>query len=196
METVADTPSSLVVDAHGAMGAPVSFRTMRAAIEKAGTNGAAFGCVRDSNHFGIAGYYAMMALDRGYDRHRDDQYGHAGRPTFGREPMFGTQPDRLRSPCGCGARVCARTWRRRSSRAGRSRSTKRLGKELPDGWAVDARGQSAHDPGATLAEMTAAGGILPLGGLGEEFGGHKGYGLAVMVDVLCGVLCGGSFGRR
>jgi len=63
VEVLVETPSSIVIHAHGAMGAPVSAKTMRRIIGKARASGAAFGCVRDSNHFGIAGYYAMMALD-------------------------------------------------------------------------------------------------------------------------------------
>jgi len=84
VEVLVDTPSSIVIHAYGAMGAPVSVKAMESVINKAKTNGAAFGCVRDSNHFGIAGYYAMMALD-------EDMLGIAmtntaalGVPTFGR----------------------------------------------------------------------------------------------------------------
>ena len=73
----------------------------------------------------------------------------------------------------------------------------RLGKELPVGWAVDKYGLPARDAHSLLHDIGArvGGGILPLGGLGEEFSGYKGYGLAVMVDILCGVLCGAPFGR-
>jgi L-2-hydroxycarboxylate dehydrogenase (NAD+) len=72
----------------------------------------------------------------------------------------------------------------------------RLGKELPVGWAVDKAGRPARDPRSLLNDMfeRLGGGILPLGGMGEDLGGHKGYGLAVMVDVLCAVLCGAPFG--
>jgi LDH2 family malate/lactate/ureidoglycolate dehydrogenase len=84
VEVLVDTSSSIVIHAYGAMGAPVSVKAMESVINKAKTNGAAFGCVRDSNHFGIAGYYAMMALD-------EDMLGIAmtntaalGVPTFGR----------------------------------------------------------------------------------------------------------------
>ena len=92
IEVMVDTPSSLVINAQGAMGAPVSVNTMERVIQKATTNGSAFGCVRDSNHFGIAGYYARMAL-------QEDMIGIAmtntaalGVPTFGRQVMFGTNP--------------------------------------------------------------------------------------------------------
>ncbi|MDD5727598.1 MAG: Ldh family oxidoreductase, partial [Victivallales bacterium] len=90
--TITDTPSSVVVDAAGGMGAPVSVRTMEKVIAKAWKNGAAFGCVFNSNHFGISGYYAQMAA-------KADMIGFAmtntaalGVPTFGRQVMFGTNP--------------------------------------------------------------------------------------------------------
>jgi LDH2 family malate/lactate/ureidoglycolate dehydrogenase len=72
----------------------------------------------------------------------------------------------------------------------------RSDKELPSGWAVDRDGRSARAPAPLLDDMfhRIGGGILPLGGMGETFGGHKGYGLAVMVDILCSVLCGAPFG--
>jgi L-2-hydroxycarboxylate dehydrogenase (NAD+) len=195
VEVLVDTPSSIVIHAHGAMGAPVSVRAMESVIDKAKTNGAAFGCVRDSNHFGIAGYYAMMALD-------EDMLGIAmtntaalGVPTFGRQAMYGTNPLAFAAPADeeqafvldMSTTVVTR---------GKIEVYERLSKELPMGWAVDKTGQSAKDARTLLDDMfhRAGGGILPLGGLGEEFGGHKGYGLAVMVDILCAVLCGAPFG--
>ena len=80
--------------------------------------------------------------------------------------------------------------------AGSSRSTSACAKDLPDGWAVDKRGRPAAEARSMLDDMQErrGGGMLPLGGLGTMFGGHKGYGLAVMVDILCAVLCGAPFG--
>jgi L-2-hydroxycarboxylate dehydrogenase (NAD+) len=196
VEVVMDTPSSRVVDAHGAMGQPVSAQTMRAVIEKARMNGAAFGCVRDSNHFGIAGYYAMLALP-------EDMLGIAmtntaalGVPTFGREAFFGTNPLAFAAPADQ-ERAFVLDMSTTVVTRGKIEVYDRLRKELPVGWAVDKTGRPARDAHTLLADMGArvGGGILPLGGLGEEFGGHKGYGLAVMVDILCAVLCGAPFGR-
>ena len=72
----------------------------------------------------------------------------------------------------------------------------RAEKSLPEGWAVDAQGRTGTDPGEILHNLTyqVGGGILPLGGLGEALGGHKGFGLSVMVDILCGVLSASAFG--
>ncbi|MCE5249437.1 Ldh family oxidoreductase [bacterium] len=195
VETLMETPSSLVVHAHGAMGAPVSVMTMERIIGKAKTTGAAFGCVRDSNHFGIAGYYAMMALS-------GDMLGVAmtntaalGVPTFGRQVMFGTNPLAFAAPAER-ERAFVLDMSTTVVTRGKIEVYDRLGKELPSGWAVDKKGRTAHDTRTTLDDMfyRVGGGILPLGGEGEEFGGHKGYGLAVMVDILCSVLCGAPFG--
>lgn len=195
VEVLIDTPSSVVLHAHGAMGAPVSVKAMNMVIEKARINGSAFGCVRDSNHFGIAGYYARMAL-------KEDMLGIAmtntaalSVPTFGRQVMFGTNPLAFAAPADkehafvldMSTTVVTR---------GKLEVYDRMGKELPVGWAVDRTGKAAREPRPVLDDMLhrIGGGILPLGGLGKEFGGHKGYGLAVMIDILCAVLCGAPFG--
>jgi L-2-hydroxycarboxylate dehydrogenase (NAD+) len=195
MEVLLETPSSLVLHAHGGMGAPVSVKAMRAVIGKARANGSAFACVKDSNHFGIAGYYARMAL-------KEDMIGIAmtntaalGVPTFGRTAVFGTNPLAFAAPAGeehsfvldMSTTVVPR---------GKLELFDRTGRKLPAGWAVDKTGRSAQLAHSLFADMMdqAGGGILPLGGRGTLHSGHKGYGLAVMVDILCAVLCGAPFG--
>ena len=195
-ETLSDTPTSVLVQANGGMGAPISARTMQRVIEKARISGAAFGCVRDSNHFGIAGYYAMMALP-------EDMLGIAmtnsaplAVPTFGRQIMTGTNPIAFAAPAD-DEKAFVLDMSTTVVTRGKIEVYDRLGKELPEGWAVDRTGQSNRDARAVLDDVTerVGGGILPLGGAGELLGGHKGYGLSVMVDILCGVLSGGAFGR-
>ena len=195
VEVVRETPSSVVIDAHGAMGAPVSVKTMEEVIVRARVNGAAFGCVRDSNHFGIAGYYAVMAL-------KEDMLGCAmtttaalGVPTFGRQVMFGTNPLAFAAPADR-ERAFVLDMSTTVVTRGKIEVYERLGKALPLGWAVDRTGRPARNASPLLDDMfhRAGGGILPLGGAGEEFGGHKGYGLAVMVDILCSVLSSSSCG--
>ena len=192
---IRDTPMSIVIDAQGGMGAPVSVKAMQAAIEKAETNGAAFGVVRDSNHFGIAGYYAMMALPQDMLGFAMTNTAALAVPTFGRQVMFGTNPLAFAAPADreqgfvldMSTTVVTR---------GKIEVYERAGKPLPSGWAVDKRGGPASDAGAMLEDMfhRHGGGILPLGGAGEDFGGQKGYGLAVMVDILCAVLGGAATG--
>ena len=194
-EAIMDTPSSLVVDARGAMGAPVSARTMARVIEKARSSGAAFGCVRDSNHFGIAGYYAMMALEHDMLGIAMTNTAALGVPTFGRQVMFGTNPIAFAAPAGR-ERAFVLDMSTTVVTRGKIEVYDRLEKELPMGWAVDKTGHPASDARAILDDMfhRVGGGVLPLGGAGEEFSGYKGYGLAVMVDILCAVLCGAPFG--
>jgi len=194
VEYVIDTPSSLVVDAHGAMGPPVAVRTMDLVIRKASSQGAGFASVRNSNHFGIAGYYAMMPL-------KADMIGIAmtntaalGVPTFGRQVMFGTNPIAFAAPANREVAFVLDMSTTVVTR-GRVELFHRLARELPPGWALDCYGQPAKDAGALLDHMAqrTGGGMLPLGGAGDINGGHKGYGLAVMVDILASVLSGGPF---
>jgi LDH2 family malate/lactate/ureidoglycolate dehydrogenase len=195
IEVIVETPTSLVIDAHGAMGASVSVRTMEQIIDKARTSGAAFATIRDSNHFGIAGYYAMMAM-------KADMLGLAmtntaalGVPTFGRQVMFGTNPIAFAAPADK-ERGFVLDMATTVVTRGKIEVYDRLGKPLPSGWAVDKTGLPATNARAILDDMfhRAGGGIMPLGGDGELLSGYKGYGLAIMVDILCAVLCGAPFG--
>jgi LDH2 family malate/lactate/ureidoglycolate dehydrogenase len=194
-EVLADTHTSLVIHAHGAMGAPVSVRTMRRVIDKAASNGAAFACIRDSNHFGIAGYYASMAMEAGMLGLAMTNTAALGVPTYGRQVMFGTNPIAFAAPADQ-ERGFVLDMATTVVTRGKIEVYDRLGKELPLGWAVDKTGQPAADARAILDDMfhRAGGGIMPLGGAGELLSGYKGYGLAIMVDILCAVLCGAPFG--
>jgi LDH2 family malate/lactate/ureidoglycolate dehydrogenase len=194
-EVVSETGMSIVVDAHGQMGAPVSARTMDRVIAKARTQGAAFGCVRNSNHFGIAGHYAMMALPHDAIGLAMTNTAALAVPTFGRQVMFGTNPLAFAAPADREGAFVLDMSTTVVSR-GKLEVYEKRAEALPRGWAVDRSGRTACDPGSILEDMftRAGGGILPLGGSGEQFGGHKGYGLAVMVDILCAVLGGAAFG--
>jgi LDH2 family malate/lactate/ureidoglycolate dehydrogenase len=151
--------------------------------------------VRNSNHFGIAGFYAEMAA-------RQDMIGIAmtntaalGVPTFARKAMFGTNPIAFAAP-GLDGKLFSLDMATTAVTRGKVEVYEREGKRLPPGWAVDARGLGAADPAGLLEDMLyqRGGGLLPLGGEGEDFGGHKGYGLAVMVDILTALCSGGLFG--
>lgn len=195
METVVDTPNSLVINAHGGMGAPVSVKTMARIIAKAETAGSAFGSVRDSNHFGIAGYYAMMALKKDMLGIAMTNTAALGVPAFARQVMFGTNPLAFAAPADK-EKAFVLDMSTTVVTRGKIEVHDREGKPMPLGWAVDASGRPAQDSHRILDDMfhRRGGGILPLGGDGEEFGGHKGYGLAVMVDILCAVLAGAPTG--
>lgn len=192
---VAESPTSIVVDARGGMGAPVSVSTMTKVIDKAQAAGAAFGCARDSNHFGIAGYYAMMALEKDMLGIAMTNTAALGVPTFGRQVMFGTNPLAFAAPAER-ERAFVLDMSTTVVTRGKIEVYERKEEALPLGWAVDKTGRPATDATSILKDMfhRYGGGILPLGGEGEMFGGYKGYGLAVMIDILCSVLCGAPFG--
>lgn len=194
-KVIKETPVSLVVDAAGSMGQPVSFRTMKATIAKAEESGMAFSCVRDSNHFGIAGYYAMMAAGHDMIGFSMTNTAALGVPTFARDVMFGTNPIAIAVPADKEIPYCLDMSTTVVSR-GKIEVYNREEKSLPQGWAVNERGLSAFEPADLLEKMLhrEGGGILPLGGEGETFGGYKGFGLAVFVDIMTAVLSGADFG--
>jgi LDH2 family malate/lactate/ureidoglycolate dehydrogenase len=191
-----ETPISLVLDANGAMGMSLSKKTMGTVIEKARTTGTAFASIRNSNHYGIAGYYSEMAA-------RADMIGICmtntaalGVPTFGRMAMFGTNPIAISVP-GHGPNLFTLDMSTTAVTRGKIEVYDREGKTLPQGWAVDTTGRVTGNATQLLEDMLyqRGGGLIPLGGAGELFGGHKGYGLAVMVDIMTAITSGGVFGK-
>ena len=194
MKVVHETPLTALLDGGGALGQVAGKRGMEMAIEKALKNGAGFVSVRNSNHYGIAAYYSLMALKHdliGISLTNSDAYVV---PTFGREVMLGTNPISVTVPT-----VREKPFVLDMSTAvatlGKFEVYSRMGKKIPLGWATDEKGRSCEDPTRVLSNIRskAGGGILPLGGEGEEFGGHKGYGLDLLVDILCGVLSGSGY---
>jgi LDH2 family malate/lactate/ureidoglycolate dehydrogenase len=161
---------------------------MQTVIEKARRNGAAFGAVRNSNHFGIAGYYAMMALERDMIGLASTNSVRYGAPTFGKDVMLGTNPLAFAIPAQ-EEPAFVLDFATTTVPKGKLEVYKRKGLPLKEGWAIDANGYPTEDPDEALR-----GALLPLGGYGKEGGGHKGYGLGLLVDILCGVLSGGTFG--
>jgi LDH2 family malate/lactate/ureidoglycolate dehydrogenase len=185
--TIKETPVSLAVDANHGLGHPVAVRTMRRTIEKAKASGVCVGTVRRSNHFGIAGYYAMMAMESDCIGVASTNAGRLAVPTGGREPMLGTNPFAYALPGEDGDSFVL-DMATTTVALGKLEIARRVGKPIPEGWAVDKDGNSTTDPEAGML-----GALLPLGGFGTETGGHKGFGLAVLADMLCGVLGGGVF---
>jgi LDH2 family malate/lactate/ureidoglycolate dehydrogenase len=177
------------------MGMSLSRKAMDWVIETARKQGMAVCSVRNSNHFGIAGYYSEMAA-------RQDMIGIAltntaalGVPTFARTPMFGTNPIAFAAPAGDG-RLFSLDMATTTVTRGAVEICEREGRKIPPGWAVGADGRTTGDPAHLLEDMLylRGGGLLPLGGEGAASGGYKGYGLAVMVDILTALTSGGTFG--
>lgn len=191
-----ETPTTLAIDAEGCLGQSISIQMMNSAISKAKNNGIGVAVCRNSNHFGIAGFYSEMAAREGMIGIALTNTAALGVPTFGREAMFGTNPIAFAAP-GMDDDIFSLDMATTCVPRGKIEVYKRMGKEIPLGWAVGIDGKGTTDPVSLLNNMVAqkGGGLMPLGGEGELFSGYKGYGLAVLVDILTGVLSGGSFGR-
>ena len=183
--TVRETATSLAVDACNALGHPVGHRTMLRTIEKAAESGCAVATVAHSNHYGIAGYYAMLALERDMIGISSTNAGRLAAPTGGRDLMLGTNPFAYAIPAEAGDAFVL-DMATTTVALGKLEIARRLGKPLEPGWAIDANGAMTLDPAAGML-----GALLPLGGYGTENGGHKGFGLGLLADMLCAVLGGG-----
>ncbi len=191
---VTETPTTVTVDAGAGLGQPVSYRAMNKAIEKAREYGSGFATVRNSNHYGIAGYYAMMALEQDMIGFSVTNAAVLVVPTFGRDAMYGTNPIALAVPAG-EERPFVMDMATSTVPRGKLEVYHRQEKPLPMGWATDERGAATSDAGRVLNNFAklAGGGLLPLGGAGEELSGYKGYGMGLMVEILSAVLPGAAF---
>lgn len=191
---VHETPTTATIDADGGLGQPPSYRAMQMAIAKAEKLGAGFVAVRNSNHYGIAGYYAMMALEKDMIGISTTNADVLVVPTFGRNAMFGTNPIAVAAPAGK-ERPFVLDMATSVVPRGKLEVYDRLGKPMPDGWATDETGVGTNDATRVLRNFAtrAGGGLLPLGGEGELHSGHKGYGLALLVDILSAVLPGAAY---
>jgi len=187
-EVVRERDASFLMDAGNGLGHPASHHAMTRTIEKAKSNGIAFSAVRNSNHYGIAGYYAMMALEHDMIGICTTDSAHFAVPTFGRTKMQGTNPFAFAVPAGEEPPFVL-DFATTTVTYGKLEVYERKALALKPGWAVDGDGNPTTDPGARHW-----GSLLPLGGFGIENGGHKGYGLGALSEILTGVLAAGWFG--
>jgi L-2-hydroxycarboxylate dehydrogenase (NAD+) len=194
VQVVTETPTTALIDAGAGLGQPVSYRAMEQAIDKARDLGAGFVTVRNSNHYGIAGYYAMMALAHDCIGISMTNAAVLVVPTFGRDAVLGTNPISVAVPAGQ-ERPFVLDMATSTVPRGKLEVYNRLEKPLPLGWATDETGAPTIDTAGVLENFIqrAGGGLLPLGGAGELLGGHKGYGLSLWVDVFCAVLSGAAY---
>ncbi|MDP4089546.1 MAG: Ldh family oxidoreductase [Bacillota bacterium] len=192
-EVVRDNMAAAVVDGHDGMGHVIAKKAMTMAIEKAKMYGMGMVAVRNSSHYGIAGYYALMAADAGMIGITGTNARSSIAPTFGVENMLGTNPLTFALPSDedfpffldCATSITQR---------GKIELYDRMGKELPIGWVIDEQGNARTDTHEVLKDLvkgTAA--LTPLGGIGEETAGYKGYGYATVVEILSAALQAGSF---
>lgn len=192
MEVVKETETTALVDGHHGMGAVIGYRSMRLAMEKARRNGLGAVAVRNSTHFGIAGYYSNMAAAEGMIGLAMTNARPVIPPTFGAEPMLGTNPIAFAAPADTAFPFSFDAATSTVSR-GKIEVLARAEKPAPEGWVVDGAGQPLTDAREILGCLEKGSAmLLPLGGSGESMGGYKGYDLATMVEILCASLSGGA----
>jgi LDH2 family malate/lactate/ureidoglycolate dehydrogenase len=193
IDIVKETETTVVLDANNGMGQVVSVKAMEMIIAKAKKYGLGMAAVRNSNHYGIAGYYPLMACENGMIGITGTNARPSIAPTFGVENMLGTNPLTFGFPTDeefpfvidCATSV---------SQRGKIEVYARLKKNLPEGWVIGSDGKYKTDSVAILDELvkgTAA--LTPLGGMGEQTAGFKGYGYATVVEVLSAALQDGKY---
>ncbi len=193
-KTVREGPAMALIDADASLGHPVSVHAMNLAVDKCRTTGVAVVSVCNSHHFGAAGCYSRIAAERGViGLVTTASRGVTMVPTFAAEPILGTNPLAFAAPAKRNPPFqldMATT----TVAAGKVRVHKLNHRPLPPGWVVDGNGRPVTDPAQAYSYVSERpeGGLTPLGGT-RDLGGHKGYGLAVMVHILGAVLSGGSF---
>ena len=185
-----DDGAMALLDAGKCLGHYPATRVMEKAIEKAKAYGIGIATVRNSSHFGAAGNYSMMALEHDLiGLSTTNMPNPLAVPTFGRKAMFSTNPISFAAPAGRHAPFVL-DMATSTVAMGKLVIATRWGKPIPPGWALDDQGQPTTDPTVAIKNRL----LSPLGG-SRELGGHKGYGLAVMVDILSGVLSGAVYGN-
>ena len=193
IEILKETPATVVMDAHDGMGMVASHRMMEMLIEKARTYGMAGGAIRNSTHFGIAGYWTGMASKEGMIGISGTNARPSIAPTFGVENMMGTNPLTFSLPTDEAFDFCLDCATSIVQR-GKIEYYARNGKDTPAGMVIAQDGSAMTDSGEILKALvngTAA--LAPLGGIGEEMCGYKGYGYAAVVEILSAALAGGRF---
>lgn len=183
-----ETPSTAVVDGNGGLGLVVAPYAMRIAIQKAAAVGTGWVAVQNSNHFGIAGSHAMMALESDMIGMAMTNASALVAPTFSTERLLGTNPIAVAIPAGEEPPFVA-DFATTTAANGKLEINQRLNKPVPGGWVQDAQGQSTTDAHA----LKSGGALLPLGS-DREHSSHKGYMLGSIVDIFSGVLSGANFG--
>lgn len=193
IEIVKETPTTVVMDAHDGMGMVASYKMMEMLIEKAKTYGMAGGTIFNSTHYGIAGYWTTMAEKAGMIGISGTNARPSVAPTFGVEPMMGTNPLTFTMPTDedfpfnfdCATSIVQN---------GKIEFYERSGKPTPEGLVVTQDGGTMTDSGQILKDMRAGKcALLSIGGLGEKTGGYKGYGFTTIVEILSAALAGGPF---
>ncbi len=188
VKIIHETPSTATVDGDSGLGLVVAPKAMKIAIEKARQAGTGWVSVQNSNHFGIAGYHSMMALEEDMIGISMTNASPLVAPTFSVERLLGTNPICVAIPSGEQPPFVA-DMATTTAANGKLEILQRKGGVAPPGWIQDKTGKSSTDP----HELKAGGALLPLGG-DKEHGSHKGYALGAIVDIFSAVLSGANYG--
>jgi len=195
-EVVFETPVSAVIEGHDAMGQLVGHFAMELAIKKAKESGIGIVSARNSNHYGIAGYYADLALKEGLIGFSCTNSEAIMVPTFARKAMLGSNPIAFTMPAepynfffDASTTVVTR---------GKLEMYNKLGKELPNGWALNKDGKASQDAAEVLGNISdhVGGGIMPLGGNTEQLGSHKGYGYGMLCEIFASIFSQGGTSNK
>ncbi|MFW9900610.1 MAG: Ldh family oxidoreductase [Candidatus Thorarchaeota archaeon] len=193
IKIIRDDATTAVLDGNCGMGHVIAYLAMRLAIDKAKKYGLGAVAVRNSSHFGIAGYYSLMAIKEGMIGFVTTNTRPSVPPTFGAEPMLGTNPLTYGAPTDedfpflldCATSIIQR---------GKVEVYNRLNKPLPLGVIFTNNGNSKTDPSVVLNKLgDRSAALLPLGGIGEDTSGHKGYGYATFAEILSSALQDGVY---
>ena len=192
-EILKETPTTAVVDGHDGMGMVIGNKSMQMAIDKAKKYGMGMVAARNSTHYGIAGYYATMASNQGMIGITGTNARPSIAPTFGVENMLGTNPLTFGMPTDeefpfvldCATSITQR---------GKIEYYARIGKDTPKGMVIGQDGSAMTDSNQILTDLTNGNAALaPLGGIGEDLAGYKGYGYATVIEILSAALQAGSY---
>jgi len=193
IDVVREGPTTAVFDGNNGMGQVIAIKAMETAIAKAKQYGTGMTAVRNSNHYGIAGYYALMAIKAGMIGITGTNARPSVAPTFGVDNLLGTNPLTIGLPTDeefpflidCATSIIQR---------GKVEVYARLHKRLPKGWVISRKGKAKTSAKSVLkALLKGDAALVPLGGIGEDTSGYKGYGYATVVEILSAALQGGAF---
>jgi L-2-hydroxycarboxylate dehydrogenase (NAD+) len=182
-----------LLEGDNGIGIVVAARAMDEAMSMAGRFGSGFVAVRDSSHFGYAGYWSRRAMAAGFIGLSLSNSGRRVAPTFSDESVLGTNPFSVTIAGGDDGTDFFLDMATSAVAVGKVETALREGRDIPRGWVAEAGQRPILDDNGVLSFDAP---LLPLGGEGDETGGHKGYGLSLMVELLCGALPGGSLADR
>jgi LDH2 family malate/lactate/ureidoglycolate dehydrogenase len=188
VKVVRDSPVTALMDGGGGLGHYPGVKAMELAIQKCAAVGVGVVAVRNSNHYGAAGVYALQAVERGFIGVSTTGVWRPGVvPTFGAAPMFGTNPIAFAAPARRNPPFCL-DMATSTVAIGKVKLAALHGEPIPTGWALDDQGRAVTDSTEAMKHLS----MTPLGGT-PEMSSHKGYGLGAMVEILSTILSGACF---